>query len=80
MHPPQRHLLPGQRWHFQHGPIDILIGAEGEPAALQAAHNAAWARFQTVLAELVAELPLLRQPVAAAPATNPLRGPVARCM
>ena len=77
MHPAQRHLLPGQRWHFQHGPIDILIGAEGDAAALQAAHNAAWAGFQTVLAELVAELPLLRQPVAG---SNPLQGAIARQM
>ena len=77
MQPAQRHLLPGQRWHFQHGPIDIIIGAEGEPAALQAAHNAAWVRFQTVLAELVAELPLLRQPVAG---SNPLQGAIARHM
>ncbi len=50
-------------WFFQHGPIDIVIGAEGEPAAVAAAHEQAWARFQTVLEELVAELPLLRQAV-----------------
>lgn len=73
----QLHPLPGQRWHFQHGPIDVIVGADGEPAALQAAHKTAWARFQTVLAELVAELPLLRQPVAG---SNPLRGVIARQM
>ena len=77
MQPAQRHLLPGQRWHFQHGPIDIIIAADGEAAALQAAHNAAWVRLQTVLAELVAELPLLRQPVAG---SNPLQGAIARQM
>ena len=77
MQPAQRHLLPGQRWHFQHGPIDIIIAADGEAAALQAAHNAAWVRFQTVLAELVAELPRLRQPVAG---SNPLQGAIARQM
>ena len=77
MQPAQRHLLPGQRWHFQHGPIDIIIAADGEAAALQAAHNAAWVRLQTVLAELVAELPLLRQPVAG---SNPLQGAIARRM
>ncbi len=75
----QRVALQGNRWHLQHGPIDIVVAAEGEPAAVAASHVAAWARFQPLLAELVAELPLLRQPVAAAGA-NPLRGPVARRM
>lgn len=77
MQPAQRHLLPGQRWHFQHGPIDIIIAADGEAATLQAAHNAAWVRFQSVLAELVAELPRLRQPVAG---SSPLQGAIARQM
>ena len=86
MNPALRAPLPGGRWHFQHGPIDIVIGADGEPAAVAAALAAAWARFETVLAELVAELPLLRQPVAASPsdpagaAANPLRGVIARRM
>ena len=64
------------RWHFQHGPIDLVIGAEGPAAA--AAHEAAWQRFQAVLSELVAELPLLREPVRAG--ACPLRGVVARRM
>ncbi len=75
----QRALLPGGRWHFQHGPIDIVIDADGDSAAVQAAHAAAWARFQPLLPELVAELPLLRRPVVAGGA-NPLQGPVARRM
>ena len=69
--------LPGGRWHFQHGPIDIVIGADGRADALNAAHGAAWARFQGVLAELVAELPALRQPVGAG---CTLQGVVARRM
>jgi len=73
----QRQLLPGQRWHFQHGPIDIVIGAEGEPRALDEAHEAAWLRFTTVLDELVAELPQLREPIAG---SCPLQGVVARRM
>ena len=73
----QRHLLPGHRWHFQHGPIDIVIGADGEARAVAGAHEAAWRRFETVLDELVAELPQLRQPVADA---CPLHGVVARRM
>ena len=76
----QRARLPDGRWHFQHGPIDIVIGAEGEAAAVAAAHEAAWARFSTVLTDLVAELPLLRQPVLAHATANPLRGDVARRM
>lgn len=75
--PPIRHPLPGQRWHLQHGPIDLVIGAEGDPDAVAAAHAAAWLRFQEVLKELVAELPLLRQPVAE---DCPLQGVVARRM
>ena len=76
----QRAHLPNGRWHFQHGPIDIVIGAEGDAAAVQAAHEAAWARFATVLTELVAELPQLRQPVHADATDNPLRGDIARRM
>ncbi|MES2714865.1 MAG: UPF0280 family protein [Pseudomonadota bacterium] len=75
----QRAPLPGGRWHFQQGPIDIVVSAEGEPAALDAAHAAAWVRFQPLLADLVAELPALRQPVAA-DGGNPLQGAVARRM
>ena len=74
----QRQTLPGARWHFQHGPMDIVIGADGEHAALVAAHEAAWQRFQALLDELVAELPKLRSAVAGI--ANPLDGVVARRM
>ncbi|MEO7150204.1 MAG: UPF0280 family protein [Burkholderiaceae bacterium] len=67
--------LPGARWHFQHGPIDIVIGADG--VAVAQAHEAAWQRFVPLLDELVAELPLLRAPVRGACA---LQGTVARRM
>ena len=56
----QRRTLPGGRWHFQHGPIDCVIGADGESAVVAQAMEDAWARFQGVLSELVAELPMLR--------------------
>jgi ApbE superfamily uncharacterized protein (UPF0280 family) len=74
--------LDGGRWHFQHGPIDAVIGADGGTLAVARAHAAARDRFQTVLQELSAELPLLRQPVAAhaPPEDCPLRGVVARRM
>lgn len=63
--------------HFQHGPIDIVIGAEGDDRAVQTAHARAWARFQGLLPELVQELPLLRAPV---DGVCHLHGPVARRM
>ena len=73
----QRALLDPGRWHFQHGPIDIVIGAEGDAAAVAGAHEAAWARFETVLPELVAELRTLRLPVRGPCA---LQGVIARRM
>ena len=73
-----RARLPDGRWHFQHGPIDIVIGADGDPLAVDAAHEAAWRRFETILAELVAELPTLRRPVR--DGDCPLEGVVARRM
>jgi ApbE superfamily uncharacterized protein (UPF0280 family) len=73
----QRAALSDGRWHFQHGPIDLVIGADGDAPALAAAHTAAWQRFETVLTELVAELPLLRRPVRG---PCPLQGVIARRM
>ncbi len=59
----QRPALDANRWHFNHGPIDIVAEAYGDPYAVcAAAHDAAWARFVHVLDELVRELPLLRLP------------------
>jgi len=60
-----RHRAPDGRWHFQHGPIDLVIDAEGDASALDAAERSAWARFTTILDELVAELALLRMPMPA---------------
>jgi len=60
------------RLHLQHGPIDLIIGAEG---AREDAFAAAEARFATILQELVSELPLLRSPMPVAP-----KKPVARRM
>jgi hypothetical protein len=74
---PTRARLDARRWHFQHGPIDLVLEAFGPEAAVAAAHERAWRRFATVLDELVAELPRLRAPLDADPS---LRGPVARRM
>lgn len=75
---PQRRALSAGRRQYRHGPIDVVIGAEGDAHAVAAAHAASWQRLQTVLDELVAELPLLRQPVRAG--ACPLQGAVARRM
>jgi uncharacterized protein len=69
--------LADGRLHFSHGPIDLVIAAEGPLDAVNAAHAAAWTRFESILPELVAELPLLRAQVAE---SCPLRGRVARRM
>jgi ApbE superfamily uncharacterized protein (UPF0280 family) len=72
-----RARLADGRWHFQHGPIDLIIGADGESAAVHAAAEKAWSRFQILLAELVGELRMLRLPVEKAVAVT---GPVAKRM
>lgn len=70
-----RRLPDGVRLHLQHGPIDLVIGADGLPGARETAFQAAEVRFQTVLTELVAELPILRRAVGEA-----VSGRVARRM
>ena len=60
-----RHQLADGRWHFQHGPIDCILCADGEPSAVAGAYERAWAKFQGLLAELVAELALLRADLSA---------------
>ena len=55
-----RARLDDGRWHFQHGPIDLLIFVEGSMHACGQAIEQAWYRFQYVLQELTEELPLLR--------------------
>jgi ApbE superfamily uncharacterized protein (UPF0280 family) len=76
--------LSDDRWHFQHGPIDLVIGAFGDADATALAHEAAWQRFEAVLPELVAELTVLRQPLPLAgevmEASERLYGPIAQRM
>jgi ApbE superfamily uncharacterized protein (UPF0280 family) len=75
----QRQALSDARWHFQHGPIDLVVRADGNSHAVQAAHEEAWQVFEGILPMLVRELPTLRQPVQAQEG-NPLKGEVARRM
>lgn len=66
--------LPGGRLHLHHGPIDLILQGWGDARALSAGYAAAADRFDTILAELVSELPALRSPDA------PVTGPTARRM
>ncbi|UOD50136.1 UPF0280 family protein [Orrella daihaiensis] len=76
---PMFETLPGNRLHMQHGPIDLIVQAEGDPIAVQAAHEEAQRLFKEVLPTLVTELVLLRQPVDPS-RPNPMIGPVAKRM
>ena len=62
--------LGSGRWHFQHGPIDLILAVEGEFEARERSIAACWDRFQTVLPGLVAELAQLRRPAHERPAVQ----------
>ena len=72
-----RRPLDARRWHFQHGPIDLVVEAFGPDASVADARERGWRRFATVLEELVVELPLLRCQVEE---TTGARGAVAKRM
>ena len=74
-----RRPLSDGRWHFQHGPIDIVLQLVGDASACHDAVQRTWQRFETVLPELVSELPLLRQPTANLQ-KHSFQGEVARSM
>jgi ApbE superfamily uncharacterized protein (UPF0280 family) len=69
-------LLPDGRLHLQHGPIDCLCRAWGEPGAIQAAYRRAARCFASVLDDLCAELPSLRMALP----TSPPHGVIAQAM
>ncbi len=77
---PTRRMLDGGRLHLQHGPIDLVLKAWGEAAAIDRAMEAAWHRFGTILPELCAELGELRQPVTAKSRIAPMGSEVGRRM
>ena len=57
-------LLPdGRRAHFQHGPIDLILRADGTAPMVREAYSRGWAHFHSILPDLVSELSLLRQPL-----------------
>jgi uncharacterized protein len=74
---PVRARIAGGRWHFQHGPIDLILHADGELDAADRSIADCWDRFQSVLPALVTELARLRQPAHERAA---LEGPVATRM
>lgn len=79
MQKPTASLLPdGKRLHLQHGPIDLVIGADGKQPEIDAAYNAARRRFETILDELVSELEVLRSPISEYGLR--LKGDIARTM
>jgi len=71
-------LADGRRLHLQHGPIDLVIEADGDANEVRLAYDQATDRFGAVLEELVEELPILRRP--AEPDSHGVTGPVARRM
>ena len=74
---PQAGLLAdGRRLHLNHGPIDLIVEAFGASEEVQLAYAQASVRFQTILAELVEELPDLR--CAASLRPRAFRGATAR--
>ena len=69
-------LLPdGRRLHLHHGPIDLIMEVFDAPQ--MTCFDRATHRFQTLLTELVAELPDLRRPLKKG---GDFTGPVARRM
>ena len=71
-------LLPDGRLHLNHGPIDLVIGAEGPRAAQQAAYFSARRVFKTILTDLMDEIDILRAPMGRGDKTA--TGAVARLM
>ncbi len=71
-------LLAGNRLHLQHGPIDLIIGAEGTAPEVACAYRAAALVFPGILPTLVAELEDLRAPTSEI--KEAFDGPVARRM
>ncbi len=73
---PQASMIAGGRkLHLHHGPIDLIVEADGAADEVFSAYRQARAAFQTILTGLVEELPILRQP--RTDTATELAGPVA---
>ncbi len=75
---PQAAML-GHRLHLQHGPIDLIIEATGNPCDVTPAYAQAQRAFDGLLEALAAQLPLLRRDVREIE-TQDARCPVAKAM
>ena len=53
----------GKRLHLHHGPIDIVAEAFGEKHCVKLAYQNVETEFQSLLQNLVKELPILRRPI-----------------
>lgn len=62
--PSARLMADNKRLHLQHGPIDLIIEAFGEPEDVSASYIQAVRAFDDILDDLVSELDLLRSPCA----------------
>ncbi len=71
-------FLPHGRLHLNHGPIDLVIEANGTPKARQDAFDRARRSFLTILTDLMAEIELLRAPARCV--GKDAKGPVAHRM
>src|SRR5260370_39028282 len=69
--------LSEDRWHFHHGPIDLIIDIDADAALRESTMASCWGNFQCILPMLVAELSDLRRPAVERPV---VRGPVAKRM
>jgi ApbE superfamily uncharacterized protein (UPF0280 family) len=58
--------------HLSHGPIDVVLKAHGDPAAMATAYHAAIDRFPNILPELCAELTTLRARIGTALPQSPV--------
>lgn len=65
------------RWHFHHGPIDLIIDVDAAVPIAEELIDSAWQRFPGILPSLVADLPGLKRPASEKPG---LESPVARRM
>lgn len=57
-------LEGGKRLRLQHGPIDLILCAEGETLSVARAYRYARDEFPGILNDLVSELPILRKAIA----------------
>lgn len=74
----QAALLPGDRLHLHHGPIDLVIGWDGP--GRDAAFERAQRRFSDLLEGLVDELARLRRPLDGIAFTGPVARRMARAV